>query len=78
MGGRAYSVSLDDFYRSHDEPYPLNDKGEPDYESVEALDIPLLRRCLGELATQSESDLPVFDFASGVKRDGAKHIALGR
>lgn len=76
MGGRAYSVSLDDFYRSHDEPYPLNDKGEPDYESVEALDIPLLRRCLGELATQSESDLPVFDFASGVKRDGAKHIAL--
>lgn len=76
MGGKAYSVSLDDFYRSHDEPYPLNSKGEPDYESVEALDIPLLRRCLGELAAKGESYLPEFDFASGVKHDGAKHIAL--
>lgn len=77
LGCKAYSVSLDDFYRSHNEPYPLNPDGEPDYESVEALDIPLLHRCLNELENYGESLLPVFDFTNGTKRDGAKKISLG-
>lgn len=76
FGGKAYCVSLDDFYRSHDEPYPLNADGEPDYESVEALDIPLLHRCLAELQNYGESLLPIFDFTSGMKKDGVKKIKL--
>lgn len=77
MGGTAYTVSLDDFYLSHDEePYPLNDEGEQDYECVEALNIPLIKKCLKELIDDNESALPVFDFATGKRTDGVNKIVL--
>ncbi len=78
LGGKAYVVSLDDFYRSHDEAYPLNENGEPDYESVEALDTALLRSCLCRLLECGESLLPIFDFTSGTKRNNAKKITLSQ
>lgn len=78
LGGKAYVVSLDDFYRSHDESYPLDEDGEPDYESVEALDTELLRRCLFRLLEQGEALFPVFDFTSGIKHDNAKRITLSQ
>lgn len=76
MGGKAYIVSLDDFYRTHSEGYPVDENGEPDYECVEALDIELMHSCLRELIESGEGMLPVFDFTTGTRHDKSKHIKL--
>lgn len=77
MGGRAYTVSLDDFYFPHSIGYPLDENGNPDYECVEALDVELIHLCLGELLRKGKSSLPVFDFTTGERRNNAKNISLG-
>ncbi len=76
LGGKAYTVSLDDFYFPHSVGYPLDENGKPDYECVEALDIELLHAKLGELAENGKSDLPVFDFKTGERINNAKTIDL--
>lgn len=76
LGGKAYTVSLDDFYHSHSVGYPLDENGKPDYECVEALDIELLHMKLGELAEKGKSSLPVFDFKTGERINNAKTIEL--
>lgn len=76
LGGKAYTVSLDDFYKTRSEGYPVDENGEPDYECVEALDIELIHRCLRELIETGESLLPVFDFMTGTRHDSAKSIVL--
>lgn len=76
LGGRAYTVSLDDFYHPHSVGYPLDENGKPDYECVEALDIELLRTKLGELAQKGIASLPVFDFRSGERINNSKTIEL--
>ena len=75
-GGRAYTVSLDDFYHPRSVGYPLDENGKPDYECVEALDVELLRSKLGELVEKGKSELPVFDFKSGERINNAKCIEL--
>ncbi len=76
MGGRAYTVSLDDFYNPRSVGYPLDENGEPDYECVEALDIDYLHLKLRELVEKGKASLPAFDFESGERIDGAKEIEL--
>lgn len=61
----AHVISLDDFYRGR-ERAPLLPDGTYDYESVEALNLPLLRRCIKELLETGETLLPRFDFATGL------------
>lgn len=76
LGGKAYTVSLDDFYHPHSVGYPLDENGKPDYECVEALDIELLHVKLGELIEKGKTSLPVFDFKSGERINNAKTIEL--
>ena len=75
-GGRAYTVSLDDFYFPRSVGYPLDENGKPDYECVEALDLQMSHRCFGELQKNGKSRLPVFDFQSGERIENAKEITL--
>lgn len=78
LGGNAYSVSLDDFYRSHNEPdYPKNEKGEDDYECVESLAVDLIREKIASLVSGKETLLPEFDFSTGMRNDDVKSIDLG-
>lgn len=64
-GRHCMVVSLDDFYRSPTEAdYPTLPDGRPDFEVVEALDLPLLTRTLSCIASEEEFLLPKFDFKS--------------
>ena len=60
-GRSATVVSLDDFYLIQDEPFTFED-GTVDFERVEALDVPLISKCLHELIDEGESELPEFCF----------------
>lgn len=75
MGHKAYTVSLDDFYKNKGEG-PMNPDGTYDFESVEALDVELIHKCFKELIEQSESELPVFDFMTGRRSEKTNRIRL--
>ncbi len=74
-GHKAYAVSLDDFYKNIGEG-PKNEDGTYDFESVDALDLDLIHECLQELITESESDLPLFDFITGRRKPEKNSIKL--
>ncbi|MBR1810566.1 MAG: nucleoside kinase [Clostridia bacterium] len=75
QGGRAYVVSLDDFYYDNGTG-PKNPDGSDDYESVWALDVPHLTACMRQLAAQGRASLPLFDFTTGKRRAETRDIAL--
>ena len=71
VGRKAVVVSLDDFYLEQDNPRTFED-GTVDYETVEALDVPLISKCLHELINNGESMLPRFCFKSKKRRCSEK------
>ncbi|MDR0656841.1 MAG: nucleoside kinase [Treponema sp.] len=78
LGIEPIAISLDDYYVGT-EKTPLDEKGEPDYEHLEALDIPFLNEQLLSLFSGDEVTIPVFDFKSGKRREsGGKKIRLAR
>lgn len=60
-GEETIVVSLDNFYLSGDD-LPLLPDGKRDFESVNALDIPLINKCFNEIISCGKTMLPKFDF----------------
>jgi uridine kinase len=78
MGIEPISISLDDYYLGTDKT-PLDEKGKPDFECLEALDIQYLNQQLLSLLAGNEVTLPVFDFKAGRRREeGGRKIRLDR
>lgn len=75
-GMQTHVISLDDFYLARSE-IPLGDDGKPDFETVYALDLPLLRACLRSLLTGAPTELPIFDFSIGKRSDSVHTVTLG-
>jgi uridine kinase len=77
MGIEPIAVSLDDYYVNTDRT-PRDEKGEPDYECLEALDVPYLNEQLLRLFAGDAVTLPVYDFKTGRRREsGGRTIRLG-
>lgn len=70
-GRRAMVISLDNFYLDTDQT-PLNRKGKPDFESIYALDIERINRCIDELVNQGTTIIPIFDFHVRRRLEGAE------
>lgn len=64
-------ISMDDYYLSR-ENAPKDENGEPDLESVEALDIELFNQNMADLIAGEEVQLPKFDFKAGHRVPGRK------
>ncbi len=60
-GRKAMVISLDDFYLDTKHT-PLNKKGKPDFESIYALDVDLINKCIDELVNKGRTIVPTFDF----------------
>ena len=75
-GLKPIAISLDDYYRGT-ENTPRDEKGEPDYECLEALDVPYLNEQLQALYRGEEITLPVYDFKTGNRKNtGGKKVKL--
>ncbi len=75
--GRASAVvSLDNFFKDVSE-YPKLPDGSPDYESVDALDIRGINRCLLELLNTGGTEIPDFDFCREQRRCGVIPVQVG-
>ena len=78
MGIEPIAISLDDYYMGTDKT-PLDEKGQPDFECLEALDVPYLNQHLLALLAGEEISLPVYDFKTGRrKEEGGRKIRLER
>jgi uridine kinase len=77
LGVNTFTISLDDFYKNREDSPRLPD-GTPDFETVNALDLPLLSKTLNTLMEKGAADIPVFDFVTGSRSDKINRIELGK
>jgi uridine kinase len=76
MGLDPITISLDDYFVDRTKT-PVDEKGEPDFECLEALDVELLNEQLLALFRNEEVELPIYDFKSGSRRNVGRKIKLG-
>ena len=77
-GEDAMVISLDDFYRDHDDPdYPRLENGERDYECPDSLDLKRLSDALKKIVSNEEFEIPKYDFKSGRAVAVKKHPPIG-
>lgn len=63
----CHTISLDDFYLNNCDS-PRFPDGTPDYETVDALDIPCFEKAMNKLLNEGEAELPEFDFLTGTRK----------
>lgn len=61
LGYNPKLISLDDFYLDRKD-LPLEADGKPDLEALTALDVPMIRKCVGELLDGKTVEMPLYDF----------------
>ena len=68
LGKKAVTVSLDNFYLGKDKVPKLPD-GRSDFESINALNVEEMTKCIGDLIKHGHCDMPEFDFVAGKPKD---------
>ncbi len=76
LGETVEVVSLDDFYRPADE-LPILPDGSKDIESVNALNISLIKKCFDDIIKDGKTNLPHYDFKTQSSLIDAKAIDIG-
>ena len=76
LGYDVNQLSLDDYFMGRDRT-PKLPNGEYDFESVNALDIPLLNEHLNALFRGEEVKIPTFDFMKGEPYYSGKSLKMG-
>lgn len=74
-GVETIPVSLDDYYIGR-KNIPLDENGEKDFETIEALDLKLLNQNLEDLINGKEAKLPIYNFYSGEREEEYKNIKI--
>ena len=74
-GCEVQHISMDNFYLGKDRVRRMPD-GKPDFESVEALDIPLVKKSVKELSETGRCDIPKYDFRNSRRTDIIQHLEL--
>ena len=69
LGISPFPLELDNYFLDRDKT-PLGEDGKPDFESIEALDLPLLWDHLTRLIRGEEVQLPRYNFKSGKSETG--------
>lgn len=75
IGLNPLYMGTDDYFVEREDT-PLDAHGEPDYESLNALDIDLFNQNMNDLLAGKEVDLPEFDFLSGHKIFGKRIMSI--
>ncbi|HJR79584.1 MAG TPA: nucleoside kinase [Anaerolineales bacterium] len=69
LGISPFPLELDNYFLNR-EKTPLGEDGKPDFESIDALDLPLLADHLQRLIRGEEVQLPRYNFKTGLREDG--------
>lgn len=74
-GMRPYPISIDDYFLDR-EHTPLDESNNPDFEHIEAIDLPLFNEHLLRLINGKEVDIPTFNFSTGTREYHGRYIRL--
>ncbi|SDH31743.1 nucleoside kinase [Halanaerobium congolense] len=74
-GLRPVQISGDDYFVNR-ENTPLDENGEPDFESIEAINLELFNNHLLQLIQGEEVELPKFNFEKGIRENSGKFLKL--
>ncbi len=77
LGETVEVVSLDDFYLPVDK-LPVLPDGSADIESVNSLDISLIRECFQDIIKSGKTNLPHYDFKTKSSIRNAKVLDIGQ
>src|SRR5215208_2332713 len=69
LGVSPFPLELDNYFLDRDKT-PLGEDGQPDFEAIDALDLPLLADHLQRLTRGEEVQLPRYNFKTGLREDG--------
>lgn len=75
LGCGSEIISMDNFYLG-EKKVPKTDEGKPDFESVYALNIPQMERCISNLLEYGWADIANFDFAKSEPKEETTRINL--
>lgn len=67
-GKKPFSISVDDYFVERAKT-PLNEKGEPDYETIHAIDIEKFNRDLLALLDGNKIKTPIYNFKTGLREE---------
>ena len=69
LGVSPFPLELDNYFLERDKT-PLGEDGKPDFESLDALDLPVLADHLQHLIRGEEVQLPRYNFKTGLREEG--------
>jgi uridine kinase len=74
-GYNPITLSTDDYFvdRTHT---PVDENGDYDYESIDAVDVDLFNKVLSGLVAGDEVELPVYNFIEGLKEFNGKMLQI--
>lgn len=75
-GVKPVQISLDDYFVNRTET-PKDENGELDYESIYALNIPIINEQFNALFRGEEVELPKYNFQTGMSEKSGKKLHLG-
>jgi len=75
-GLRPVQISVDDYFVDR-ENTPLDNNGEPDFESIKAINLDLFNEHLLKLIQGETVELPRFNFEKGIREKSGKFLKLG-
>lgn len=76
-GKRPISISVDDYFVDRDKT-PLNEKGEYDFEALEAINLEAFNDDLVKLLEGEEIELPKYNFITGKSERSGRRIKVDR
>ncbi len=77
LGLNPHILSTDDYFVNREDT-PLDENGEPDYESINTIDLKLFNSQLSSLLNGDKVSIPTFNFLTGKKEYKDKYLKLER
>jgi len=74
-GKKTYAISLDDYFVDR-HLTPRDEKGDPDFETINALDLELFNEHLISLMSGEAVSIPVFNFVTGMREYTREPVTL--
>lgn len=71
----VFTISLDDYYKNSEDAI-LDEDGNPDFETIYALDLDLLSENLNGLVNNGAAEKPLFDFLTGKRQTKTERIEI--
>lgn len=75
-GLRPIALSTDNYFVGRAQT-PLDEDGKPDFECLEAVDLPLFNQHMEALLAGREVDIPIYDFYLGARSPKTESLRLG-